>query len=200
LSLSSIHIIGDSHSLSFEGSGAACHWLGATPAMNVWKTNKLISQIFKDNNAYDNVFWFGFGEIDCRIQVYNWNQITGVPEYVLINNTIDCYLNYLASIKIQAKISVLAVPPQGLEENLYNYEFYADRKHRQEITDLYNTTLERRCWEQGIKFIDIWYATPSLERNLWNSQDFKEDLCHMKNAVAISRLRMWYDIHCDSLF
>lgn len=199
LSLDKVHIIGDSHSLSFEGSGVHCHWMGATSAMNMWKNHKLHEAIFKDWNTYDSFFWFGFGEIDCRIEIYNWSQKTGVPEYVLINNTIDCYLNYLASIKIYIKLAVLAVPPQGVEENIYGYEFYADRKHRQEITDLFNATLERCCWEQRLKFIDIWYPDSSMTRALWNSQDFKEDNCHMKNHVNKERLKIWYDINHNSL-
>lgn len=185
-----IHIIGDSHSLTFSGAqNVECHWLGAATAMNLWKKNKIVSKIFLDNKGQD--FWFGFGEIDCRIHIFNLSQTTGVPEYVLINNTIDCYLNYLGANKIHANISVMAAPPQGLEENVYGYPFYASRKHRQELTDLYNTMLERRCWEHGIKFIDIWYPTSSMERLLWNSQDFKEDLCHMKNEVAIKRLELY---------
>lgn len=199
MSLDKIHIIGDSHSLSFEGAGVSCHWMGATSAMNMWKNHKLHMEILQKCNTYDSYFWFGFGEIDCRIEIYNWSQETGVPEYVLINNTVDCYLNYLASIKVYAKISVLAVPPQGWEENIYNYKFYADRKHRQEITDLFNVTLERSCWEQGLKFIDIWYTEAALERRLWGTQDFKEDNCHMKNSVATTKLKEWYDINHSSM-
>lgn len=182
-----IHIIGDSHALTFDGApDVRCHWLGAATAMNAWKKNKRIMEIINSNHGE---FWFCFGEIDCRIHIHNKSQETGVLEYVLINSTIDCYLNYIESMKNYAKLSILAIPPQGLEDNIYNYPFYANRKHRQEITDFYNATLERSCWEHSLRFIDIWYNNASMIRSLWDSHDFKEDKCHIKNEVVIERLK-----------
>lgn len=187
-----IHIIGDSHSLTFNGApDVECHWLGAATAMNIWKKNLIIEEIIKENNQSTNEFWFCFGEIDCRIHIYNRSQETRVPEYVLINNTIDCYLNYLDSKKILIKPCVMAVPPQGLEDNIYGYTYYADRAHRQDITDIFNAVLERSCWEKKLKFVDVWYNTASMTRALWDSHHFKEDKCHMKNEMAIKRLGMY---------
>jgi len=180
-----IHIIGDSHCLCFEGAkNVQTHWLGAATAMNLWKKNKLIKDILNDKDK----FFFLFGEIDCRIHIYNKSQETEVPEYLLVNNTVQCYVSYVATLKKEADVSIMAVHPQGVQDNYFNYPFYADRKHRQQITDLFNMWLEDICSDNRVPFIDIWYNKREFERPLWRTQDFKEDLCHVKNAVAIKHL------------
>ena len=180
-----IHIIGDSHALTFQNAkNVEVHWMGAATAFNLWKKNKVVSQIFRDNNSDSNRFFFCLGEIDCRIHVYNYSMLTGVPEYVIINNTVASYTNYLFTLRNKADIAILAVPPQGFEENVYGYPYYASREHRQEITDDFNMKLESEAHRIGVKFVDIWYEKPDFRRSLWKYSYFKDDLCHIRNEIV----------------
>ena len=176
-----LHVIGDSHSLCYaDVDDTTIHWLGAATAHNLWKKNKVIQEFLNP----EDTFWFSFGEIDCRIQVYYQSMLTGVPEYVIINNTVACYTNYLFTLRDKADISILAVPPQGFEENTYNYSYYASREHRQEITDDFNMKLESEAHRIGVKFIDIWYEKADFRRSLWKYAYFKDDLCHIRNEIV----------------
>jgi hypothetical protein len=184
-----IHIIGDSHALTFQNAkNVEVHWMGAATAFNLWKKNKVVSQIFRDNNSDSNRFFFCLGEIDCRIHIYNKSQEYQLPEHILINATIDSYLNYISYLKLLGNVSIMTVPPQGTQENYFEYPFYADRKHRQEITDNFNNMLSVCCSHgplgKGIPLIDIWYKKAELVRPLWKTTDFQEDKCHIKTEVA----------------
>lgn len=176
-----LQIIGDSHSLTFEDiEDTTIHWLGAATAYNLWKKNKGVLEILNR----EDTFWFSLGEIDCRIHVYNYSMLTGVPEYVIINNTVASYTNYLFTLRNKADIAILAVPPQGFEENVYGYPYYASREHRQEITDDFNMKLESEAHRIGVKFVDIWYEKPDFRRSLWKYSYFKDDLCHIRNEIV----------------
>jgi hypothetical protein len=186
-----LHIIGDSHSRCFENvPETQIHWLGAATAMNLWKKNVIIEKLILDSNEMDT-FLFCFGEIDCRIHIYKISMETKLPEYILITNTVDTYISYINYLKKYRNLGIMAVPPQGTQGNHYKYEFYSDRKHRQQITDQVNNWLEDKCAISNIPFVDVWYTKRELERPLWRTQDFKEDECHIKNSVA-GKLLMEY--------
>ena len=192
-----IHIIGDSHSRCFEQDGdktIIAHWLGAATALNLWKKNKIIEEIILTNGR-ENKYWFCFGEIDCRIHIYNKHMETDVPEYVLITNTVNSYVVYLASLKCKYDISILPAPPQGTQENYFEYPHYGTREHRQEITDYFNMWLEEMCIREKVPFKDIWYNKPDYSRPLWDTKDFKEDKCYIKNSVARKHLFKYLEEH-----
>jgi hypothetical protein len=114
-----------------------------------------------------------------------------LPEYLLIINSVELYINYLSFLKKNYDIRVLAVHPQGTQFNIYNYKYYADRKQRQEITDYFNIWLELKAKESHIPFIDIWYDKPEMERPLFSEGAFKTDSCHIKNSLVIERFEKW---------
>lgn len=105
-----------------------------------------------------------------------------MTEFTLIADTVDRYVEAV-EVFDGWKIGIMAAPPQGYQDNVFSYEFYAPREHRQQLTDVFNFVLENKCLEVGIPFIDIWG-----EYSLWPEEDFKEDKCHIKNEVAIARL------------
>jgi hypothetical protein len=181
-----IHIIGDSHALTFQDSKKVeCHWLGAATAYNLWKRHQQIRDIVEQNQKDE--FWFCLGEIDCRIHIYNYSMKTGVAESVLIENTAFVYTQYIKAMFDQYKFEIMAAPPQGYQENFFDYDFYADRAHRQQITDMFNDALD--YYMPLHRIVRLW----SWTKELWSEEDFKEDKCHIKNEVAVSYLEKYLE-------
>lgn len=187
-----IHIVGDSHSGTFNGANnVICHHLGAVTAFNLWKKHKTIKELLLLNPK--DKYFFCVGEIDCRIHIYNKAIYSEVPEYFLVLSSVDIYVFYLSILKKNFDISVMAVPPQGTQNNVYGYDFYADRKKRQEITDEFNVWLEIKARDNKIPFVDVWYDMPEMRRPMFPESAFKEDACHIKNSIAIERLENWLE-------
>lgn len=183
-----INIIGDSHALCFDGAeDVICHWVGARTAYNLYKRYDTTKTLF---SSLMDEYWFCFGEIDCRLHIYSQWKLTGQKRGSLIEDTIDSYLGAIGVFD-GWKTSVMAVPPQGYEENIYDYEYYASQRQRQQFTDVFNLLLEDQCMSLGIPFIDIWAVgyneLPETEFS-WPKECFKEDMCHIKNEVAIPLL------------
>ena len=173
-----VHIIGDSHALTFQGAkDIDCHWMGAATAHNLYKKYDLIASIFKKANDYDK-FWFCFGEIDCRLHLYRQHKTHNKTEFSLIMDTTDNYIGAVNRFS-DYNIGIMAVPPQGYQDNFYDFEFYASREHRQQLTDVFNFVLENKCLQTNIPFIDIWE-----QEGLWSEESFREDACHIKNEMA----------------
>lgn len=170
-----IHIIGDSHSLCFGScSEVITHWLGAYTAFNLWKKNEQIQRTLSTIPDADFVL-FLFGEIDCRIHIYNSSMKYGVHPKTLIEMTGHNYITYLQQ-NIRREFKVLAVPPQGWANNEYKYSFYTDREIRQTYTHNLNYYLQQNL---GNSFFNIW-----PEYSLWDIADFKQDRVHLKNEVV----------------
>lgn len=187
-----LHIIGDSHSRTFDGAkDTEIHWMGAVTALNIWKKNKEILPIMEQYPK--DRYFFCFGEIDCRIHIYAKAMETGVPEYIITHNTVNTYVSYAAFLRRNYDVSVMSAPPQGVQENVYEYEFYASRPHRQEITDYFNLWLESIARDNKVPFVDIWYNKPEIVRPMFPTYHFKEDACHIKNTVAIERLEAYLE-------
>jgi hypothetical protein len=186
--LAKIHILGDSHALCFDGAKDVIpHWLGARTAHNLYKQYDKIKSFFED--PFDT-YWFYFGEIDCRIHIYRLWKETGTQRHDLIETTID---NYLGAIRMfdDWDIAVMALPPQGYQDNFFSYEHYASHNQRQQLTDVFNFELENECHKSGIRFIDIWepgYNELPEAVFSWPQECFKDDLCHLKNSIAIKCL------------
>lgn len=194
---SNIHIIGDSHSLTFEGApNIKTHWCGAATAFNLWKKHKTIQQILNEIPSQDEIL-FCFGEIDARIHIYQATKQYDIDiiDYI-INITAYIYVKYIDLLESTRKISVMAIPPQGLEDNDYGYEYYADREYRQYITSKLNLSIKELCTSLRIPFIDIWSVKwgellKENENALWPENDFSKDKCHIRNEIAIEYLEQW---------
>ena len=146
-----IHIIGDSHSLTFEGAkGIKCHWMDAWTAHNLWKKIDILkSKIVNPADTY----WFLFGEIDCRMHIYRKHMSLGKSIGRLIDDTVDNYIKAVSNFS-DFEIGIMAVPPQGYQDNFYDFDFYASQKTRQQIADGFNFALENECHDAEIRFID----------------------------------------------
>lgn len=199
-----IHIIGDSHVRTFEGAkGVECHWLSASTAFNFWKKHQYVLPILEAMKPEDEA-WFCLGEIDCRIHIYDKSQRYGLPPYVILDNTAFSYMNYLSIFKKKYKIKVMTVPPAGPVLNVFEYEFYATQKERQQFSDYFNH-IGLMVSKLGIldinsiPIVDVWYPgwynLKEAYQDIWPIEHFQEDLCHIKNKVAIEFLRLWLEEH-----
>jgi hypothetical protein len=183
-----IHILGDSHAQTFEGAkNVEVHWCGAATAHNLYKKYATTKTFF--NNPFDE-YWFCFGEIDCRLHIYRQWKLTGKRRPDLIEDTIDKYLSAIRMFD-DWNIAVMAVPPQGYQDNFFNYDYYASHNTRQQLTDCFNFVLEDECYKSGIKFVDVWdsgYNELPETVFSWPIDSFKMDLCHIKDEIAIKAL------------
>ena len=172
-----IHIIGDSHAARFEKiGGVIIHYVGPWTAHNLHRHDSQICAVV-NKLPINSSFLFGFGEIDCRIHIFYQSKIKNILENVLVSNTVEQYLKYI--LKFNLPFGVLAVPPQGLQENIYSYQHYATREQRQQITNEFNLALEKACKLYNIGFINIW----KYEKVTWPDEDFEVDKCHIKSDV-----------------
>ena len=185
-----IHIIGDSHALTFQGAkDVEVHWMGAATAFNLWKKNKEILNILKKFVARgEDGVWFCFGEIDCRIHTYNKSCELFLAEEFIIHNTVNSYCNYVQHIMDYEEdvVQVLTAPPQGFQENYFEYPNYASRERRQYYTDEFNSFLYDYLPPGTV--VDIWKPEAAY---LWPEEDFQEDKCHIKPEIAIARLEKY---------
>lgn len=182
-----LHIVGDSHSLCFDGAkDVVPHWLGALTAFNLWKKNKLLTDLIKSIPAYDTV-WFCFGEIDCRVHIYPKSIEYGINTYFLLEESAAVYHHYVDELASRANrdITCMFVPPQGDEPNTFNIELYPTRETRQDLTNKFNQELMYKAWS----FVDIWKG--SIE--LWPMTNFKPDMAHIKNEIAIKYLEEYIE-------
>jgi hypothetical protein len=184
--LPNIHLIGDSHCLCFDGAkDVVPHWCGAATAYNLYKKYDLTKTFFE---AIEDDYWFCFGEIDCRLHIYRQAKLLNTTELDILGRTVDTYMEAV-SVFDGWNIGVMAVPPQGYEDNIYGYDYYASRAHRQQITDVFNFWLENVCIDYGIPFIDIW-----KQDEIWAEENFKDDKCHIKNEIAIKYLKQYLEV------
>jgi hypothetical protein len=184
-----ISLIGDSHSLCFEGHEyVKPHWLGALTAFNLWKKNEIIEELIQEDRTCTEL-WFCFGYVDCHLHLYSKYKETGVPVPVITAQTVFTYLNYINWLREKYSrfhFAVMAVPPAGLTDNLYDFKYYADRETQHVITQEFNVGMHYLA--QGMQpeftFVNIWgnYFSP------WPEKDFKDDKAHIKNEIAISYL------------
>ena len=155
-----IKVFGDSHALMFgEDIGVHC---GALTAYNLDnKHNDKIFPLLKKHGVIkkpvENV-GFIFGEIDCRIHIYNQHMKTGEHITNLVSNTVEKYINYLTMLK-EEKICnpiVYTVVPPGNQGNAYKYKYYADYEVRKLITFSFNHYLYTFCRKHNILLINYY--------------------------------------------
>ena len=109
---------------------------------------------FLEQTEEEDIILFVLGEPDCRIQFYYHHMRDGVPLQDLIDTTIKRYMDFLSTV--DRRVAVLDVIPANDQGNVYQFEFYADRQIRAEITMMFNRTLKSACEENGVTFVSLW--------------------------------------------
>lgn len=161
-----VHVIGDSHTQAFNLKYPfIVHHLGATTAYNLDKrgsTTNSREQLEKIAESIDPKYesiLLVFGEIDCRIHIYNQYRrlIKKVPIITMIRETIHRYglaMNRLKKRKIN--FYVLSITPASTQGNVFNYQYYATFKQRADIHKLFNEELSKYCLSHNYQYIDLY--------------------------------------------
>jgi hypothetical protein len=160
------HVIGDSHTTSFLHPAFVIHHIGPSTAyklnfqksttMGREKVIKILNKIYKKKKR--NVI-FVFGELDVRIHINKIVNQKDIPINNVIESTVKSYFNFLKHIKEEypfIQIYVFNVLPQGEEQNIYNYPYYASRKKRSHIAQTVNNILKQYTKQEKYIFIDIY--------------------------------------------
>jgi hypothetical protein len=98
---------------------------------------------------------FSFGEIDCRIHIFMQYKRYYTAVDQAIKNTVDRYLDYLASLYVH-DMYVLNVVPTGKQENAAGYPYYGTQEDRTVITTVFNSVLKISCRDRGMNFINVY--------------------------------------------
>jgi lysophospholipase L1-like esterase len=187
-----IWVIGDSHVSSFENDiRFSIHNIGPATAFNLknekntTNSNKKLFEVIKNVNRKKDIVLLVFGEIDCRIHIYNEfkknNEKITISK--LIENTILNYGCVLEKLKqLGVNFCVYSIPPAGVQGNIYNYPYYASREIRGQIIKEFNEKLKNFCEENSIKLIDI-YPKVSDGKG-FVLEEFAADEIHLNDKIV----------------
>jgi hypothetical protein len=185
------HVIGDSHTTCFLHPLFIIHHIGPSTAYNLFfkksttrgkeKVIKILNKIYKNKEL--NVI-FVFGELDTRIHI---NKIANEKNSSLVNvvdSTVKSYFNFLINIKSKyplIKMYIFNVLPQGEEENIYNFPYYADRNKWVLIAGLMNDKLKEYAKNNNFKFIDIYDKL--INKNGDRKKEYIFDSVHFNRKI-----------------
>lgn len=160
-----ILVIGDSHTRAFEGNKLfVVHHIGPATAYNLKKkrnttnSREKLFRIVNNLNRKRDIVILVFGEIDCRIHIFNqYKKNSGKFTITqLIEKTISNYGHVLKQLDEMGIIFfVYGIPPAAKQKNVYGYPFYAPPDIRVKIYKEFNERLKEFCKENGYNYIDI---------------------------------------------
>jgi hypothetical protein len=128
--------------------------------------------------------WFGYGEIDCRFQIFNQHVKNGTPLDIEIDKVVFKYLDYVTSFIGQGyDISIVSVVPaqrepfHGIDPRSNDPGNGGTHIQRRYITEMVNSKLRLECFRRGIPYIDIYhYLVDPLDG--FNREDMVTDGMH----------------------
>lgn len=195
-----VHAIGDSHTKTYKKTRLfIVHHIGPATAYNLNKdtsntnSKKKVFAIINKLNKKKDIVMLVFGEIDCRIHIYNqYRRSSGEFTIdMLINNTVSNYGQILEQLKhMGINFFVLGIPPASKQKNIYGYTFYAPPEIRSRINMEFNEKMKKYCIEKGIKYMDI-YSKVS-DKDGFILVDYAADEVHL-NKKAGMFVRNWLD-------
>ena len=187
-----IYIVGDSHSRSFRYRYPIIvdHFGGST-AHNLISDKSVTNSREKLSKVVDRVNWsrdclvLVFGEIDCRQHVYRSieSQDPNGDVHSIVDSTIERYFSAVREINdASRKLMVCGVPPaaDGVDEK--TTPVYGSLDKRQEITRLFNETLERESSKLGVGFLDVYSLV--TDDNGATAGKFRHDGVHLSRELS----------------
>ena len=186
-----VYVIGDSHVGLFLGQRPfIVHWLGPATAHNLKQKESTLRANARLLRIIDRVVRKGdtvimvFGEIDCRIHIYNkyMERRQEVPMHELIEATVANYgvvLDQLAARGVD--FYVYSVMPAAREGNIYGFPYYPPPEVRGTINRDFNATLRSFCEQRGYRYIDVYSRIVNEEGFI--AAEFTEDGVHAAPAV-----------------
>jgi hypothetical protein len=179
-----IHLIGDSHVLSYKDSNYSnilVHHLGAVTAYKLFTKDYELDKTYKCVNEDNDRIVFLFGSIDCRIHIYNQCMKQQRKVTDLIKDTIHNYSKVLFNAITHGYcIGVHGVIPER-QENIFKKEYYLDDLERAYIYMEFNIRLRNFCETIGIPFFDLYASNPDniFDKNLLINKDYTTDGVHI---------------------
>ena len=160
------YVIGDSHTLCFQHEYFKINHIGPATAYKLGfkksttgsrgKVIKILNKLYKEKPI--NVI-FVFGELDVRIHINKASNEKKLGVSEVIDETVSSYISFLEFVKNKyplINIYVFNVLPQGEEENIYNYPFYASREKRKKIASEMNEKLKKIVKIKRFNFINVY--------------------------------------------
>lgn len=159
-----IHAIGDSHIRSFKNNNTFIvyqNWAGTAFKLSE-EGHKSILNILKilreeKIDKKNDILLLSFGEIDCRLHIYNVHKKDDIPINVLIDKTVVNYGEMITRVKeLGFRVSIYNVPPSQNVLNRWNILYFAPLDIRVQIVKEFNKKLNIFCKENTVLFIDIY--------------------------------------------
>jgi len=199
------HVIGDSHIQAFKGTFPfIVYHLGAATAyglLNERSRTNAGSRVFVISGRIDkknDCVILSFGEVDCRIHVYNVfmknDKKTSMSD--IIDNIIERYGQFLKEYQKQnINFFVWGIPPACFQDNVYNVQYYrpdgslgetgpqyyATEDIRAAINKEFNEKLSVYCKTNNIKYINI-HPLVHDEHGMI-SKEYSDDGIHLNAKV-----------------
>lgn len=161
-----VTVIGDSHTVFFnKRRGFIVFHIGPATAYylksekSTTNSSKWLFSVLKQVNKERDCLILVFGEIDCRIHIYNQHRKShgGVTISEAIDRTIASYGIVLERVACSGfDFYVHGVPPASRQENVYGYRYYAPPEVRSGISREFNERLRDYCERHQYKYIDIY--------------------------------------------
>lgn len=193
-----IHVIGDSHTKIFRRSELfVVYHVGPATAHNLNKnnsitnSNKTLFTIIDKINKKRDIVMLVFGEIDCRIHIYNqYKKNNGKFTLTeLIDRTIENYGSVLKQLDLMEICFFLyGIPPATTQGNVYGYPFYATPEIHGKIYREFNERLKKFCTKNSYNYMDI-YSIVSDE-NGFVLEEYVADAVHL-NSKVVKFVRNW---------
>lgn len=186
-----IHLVGDSHVWTYDLIHPfITHHLGAATAFNLGSQSSQTGSFHKLQTVLnkidkrDSVIVFEFGEIDCRLHIYNQfrksNRTKSIKQ--IIDKTISNYLKVVEEVAHRGyKVAILSPTPTGVEENLYQKEFFANFKIRDRITRRFHQSLKEEAEKQGLIYLDLYSLVTAKKGGIMKK--YRQDEVHLNSAV-----------------
>lgn len=186
------HLIGDSHVWSYQFRHPfVIHHLGAATAYNLsnpqssTRSYQKLQEILLKINRRRSIIIFEFGEIDCRLHIYNFYRQNHRRKSLkqIIVKTISRYLQVVQETVNQGfQVAILSPTPAGVEENIYKKEFFANFKQRSSITSNFQRLLKNEAQKRGLMYLDLYSHVSSKDGGIKNK--FRLDEVHLNPSVV----------------
>lgn len=186
-----IHVIGDSHAISFkEDNVFTWYHLGPATAHNLknknskTKSNRKLFRIINNLVSKKDVVLFNFGEIDCRIHIYNQYMKNKKKKNIskLLDETISNYGEVLEEVKRKnVNFFVLSIAPASSQKNFFDYPFYGSKEIRSKIKKEFNQKLKKFCKLKGHKFIDV--SSEVSDKKGFILEEYRRDEIHLNEKM-----------------
>lgn len=194
-----VYVIGDSHTRLFNNTKPfIVHHLGPATAYQLrnktstTKSNKRLFNILRHIVRPRDRALLVFGEIDCRIHIYNqfMNREKQLSIEELIEETVKSYGIVLEQIdRMGLEFYVASVPPATRKGNFHGVPNYPPPEYRCMINRAFNERLRQFCEKNKYSFIEVY--TEIADEEGFIADEYSKDGIHLSgNALKYFEQRL----------